>query len=136
MSHSITIYDDCIVKRFAPGLDQVRFHREVEAYQLLDGHDITPKLLEIGDNFIRIEKYDAPLDGVVNLPLHVYNKVVILAKKLDVLGVIHGDLAPRNVVYKNNFNDIALIDFELSITHASISNRVTNLNSQFYDNFS
>lgn len=133
-------HDSYIIKKFGSGIDKIRFQKECQIYQKLDGHEITPKLIEIGDNYLKIEKYETSLEEVlINRKINslqyreIYNKIVVLVKKLDNLGVVHNDLAPRNIVCKNNLMNVAIIDFELACVCVA---PVTNFSASFYENFS
>jgi RIO-like serine/threonine protein kinase len=117
-----------------------RFLVEKQAYLLLDGSHITPQLLELGSNYLRMEKYDTSLEtALINNMITpeqyrgVYGKILTMIKQLDSFGLIHNDLHPRNIVCKNNFTECAIIDFELSII-VEVGAR-TNLDMNFYHNF-
>jgi tRNA A-37 threonylcarbamoyl transferase component Bud32 len=145
MPHIIGIYDTYIIKRFGSGLDQIRFKTETQCYQQLDGLHITPKLLEVGDNYLKIEKFDLSLeDALIHRLLNytqyrvIYDKVVELVKKLDQIGIMHGDLSPRNIVCRKNFTELAIIDFELAVHVNTYKGCVgaSNIDAQFYEKFS
>jgi tRNA A-37 threonylcarbamoyl transferase component Bud32 len=140
MSNIIGVYETYIIKRYTKGAKFLQ--TETKFYQQLDGHSITPKLLEVGKDYIKIEKYDTTLEEALIHNLisrvqyyQIYNKIVSLVKKLDKLGIIHNDLAPRNVVCKDNFNTIALIDFELSVIVDKTTSNASNFDGVFYNQF-
>jgi predicted Ser/Thr protein kinase len=139
MSHVIEFGDTYIIKTFGSGLDKLNLQREIMFYKLLEGHNLTPPLLDHGDNYIKIEKYQDSLDRAVAnniIPSHiyriVYNKIIHLVKQLDSLHIIHNDLFPRNIVYNGFFEDVRIIDFEKAFT---CENNSTNLTCNFFENF-
>ena len=143
MSHILHTHDTYVIKKFGRGLDKINFQRELSAYKALDGHHITPKLLEVGDNCLKIEKYDESLENALIQNRvtqaqyrEIYYRITTLVKKLDQLGIIHNDLAPRNIVYNGDFQDIAIIDFEKSIIISDKNSGATNFTVDFYENFS
>lgn len=135
----IRYYDDYVIKIFG---DKMKYRREKGIYELLDGMEITPKLLECGDNYIKIERYETTLEDLIlngNITREqfydVYEKIVKILHKLDKLCIKHNDIAIRNIVCRNNLKDIAIIDFERAIVGTKDEN-INNFDCQFYENFS
>ena len=130
--------NDYVTKKFT---DNKKFRIELESYRKLDGMGVTPKLLEVGEDYIKIEKYDISLEMALisekinAIQYHdIYKRIVDLVKILDQMGIIHNDLATRNVVCKNYFGNIAIIDFELAVI-LEPNSKVTNFDMNFYHQF-
>jgi serine/threonine protein kinase len=85
---------------------------------------LTPKCLEIGKNYILLEKYDTSMLNQIKkgglfehykeLNAFVNLYVIPIAKKLDQLKIIHDDFYPRNIVFDLDFTRCSVIDFGLS----------------------
>jgi RIO-like serine/threonine protein kinase len=117
------------------------FDAEKRCYELLKNQNVTPKLIDIEDNSIVMEKYDLSLETALRQNTissqkwkEIYDKICQKVKILDCYRILHNDLHPRNIVCKNNFEDIAIIDFELA-NILSEETKLTNFNYQFYENF-
>lgn len=110
------------------------YENEKYFYQLLnnmtytsqDGKSIrlTPRCLEIGYNYIIIEKYEcAMVDHIKKGKMFEYygnllvftNKFIVpITKKLDDMKIVHGDFHPRNIVFDTDLSRCSIIDFGLS----------------------
>lgn len=140
---------DCVIKKFDfdYGIDSFgysakhRYETEVACYKLLETYNITPKVLSITDDSITLERYEMSLSDAISrniIPkrkqVGIMAKIIDIAKLLDKIGVMHNDWAPRNIVCRKNFDDIAIIDFGLS--DIVKCDNITNLNQQFFENMS
>jgi len=117
------------------GLGQIKFRTEAYFYQKLAGYGLTPVLLEVGDNYLKIERYEVSLeDALISRSItnakyrEIYNKIVSLVRQLDQYGIIHNDLSPRNIVCEINFNNLAIIDFESAV---GVDSLVSNMDAHF-----
>lgn len=99
-----------------------KFANEVKIYRMLVDTNITPKLLEVGNDFLRIEKWEWSLEDA--LKSGKWNKKEIkkimeihvkpLCEKLDKMRIYHGDACLSNIVCDHNLTKFAIIDFESS----------------------
>lgn len=135
----IKFTDNTVIKTFPPHMNK-QFNMECYCYQQLQLYNITPKLLSITNNSIVIERYDTSIDKLTGdhdqdheLKRYIYGRVVEIAKIMDSQRILHGDLAPRNIVikYQSTTPIVGVIDF----SSANISD-VSNLNGEFYRVFS
>ena len=133
----IEIRSDCVIKWFYKNLKGLQ--NEIDAYQRLEGSGVTPKLLEYGASYLKIERYDCSLAEALERHLidkkqyHViYTILVSHLQKMNQMGVIHHDLCPRNVVCRNHFTEVAIIDFERSHFESS---QVENFTIDWWSNF-
>jgi serine/threonine protein kinase len=95
---------------------------------------LIPNCLEIGNNYFIIEKYDKTLSEEIRKICKTYQDlqnfieeyIKPIAKKLDQLDIIHGDLHPRNIVIEHDMKNVSIIDFGLSF--------LVNKNNKTYKN--
>lgn len=139
----IEFFDNYIIKYY--GSDLVQFENERKAYQFLNNYNITPKILGIGKDYIKIERYGVSLAQLLDNKqvnqvqlLDIYIQLSSLLRKMDYLGIIHNDLALRNVVCKpyGKYYMVRLIDFGKSVITPSITVKNSNFNTSFYNQFS
>lgn len=140
-----TCDDDGLIWRDLTDVDpEVLYEGEKQAYELLNNVQylsgngqllyLTPRVIEIGLDYIILEKYDMSLyefftDSITIEQFdHIYNDYVIpMAKKLDECNIIHGDFAPRNIVMDKECKRFALIDFGFSFP-SDLSGEATDTN--------
>jgi hypothetical protein len=100
------------------------FWTELEAYQRLDElqGDIIPTLEQsylISCLFFSFALEDCGIP-MKRLQLHkVYDQVVQALKSIHAKGVIHGDIALRNILINSSESRVVLVDFGLAKFHAS-----------------
>ena len=154
--NEIFITDTTVCKAFNMQLEQrdgfgktpAEYYRiERETYEKLDDiyyytntgerMKLVPKCLEIGKNYILIEKYEYAMSEQIkrkklfekysSIQQVIEKFVVPIANKLDEMHLIHNDLHPRNIVFDLDFNRVSVIDFGLaSFTKPTKKNRDIN----------
>jgi len=94
---------------------------EYNFYKLLQGKDITPEVIEIKPNDLKMVEYFSTLQNVLlELCLtdqeleSLIKKVKTLIKRFHSLGYIHGDLHTGNIICNSDLSEVRLIDFENS----------------------
>lgn len=114
--------DNPIVGAFSCMTQLDKFKNEVKIYKMLDGLGVTPKLLEVGEKYICLEKFDWTLDKAINTNGFGCEKVVDLLKihvkplceVLDRMKIFHDDPSLENIVCNYEMAKFAIIDFETS----------------------
>jgi hypothetical protein len=124
----VTLEEGCVVKRYDltdkatdwAGMTTLdMFQGEKEIYEVLKGTGITPRLLEVGADFLRLERFDWSLAEALEAGTEreayeqaLREHVRPLFERLDELCVVHGDMRPANVVCDRALRRFALIDFQ------------------------
>ena len=92
---------------------------EYNFYKILRGKKITPDIMSISKDILKIQKYDGTLEELIfeyepnNEELeHIYNKVKLLIKRLHKHNIFHYDLHSSNIVCNKEFTDFRIIDLE------------------------
>jgi len=83
---------------------------------------ITPNCLEIGNNYLVIERYAKTFSEEIRKWCKSYEElqnfineyIKPMSQKLDEMNIIHGDIHPRNIVLTTKNDNVSIIDFGLS----------------------
>jgi len=93
--------------------------------------NLSPKIIEFGDNYIIVEKLDYTLRDMFfynKLNKSKIQKIINLFRKLDQYKYSHNDLNWRNIMWSNKLNDFQVIDWEYStIRKKKVKNIKNNL---------
>jgi hypothetical protein len=97
-----------------------KFVNEVTIYRILEGTNVTPKLMDVGPNFLCLEKFDWTLSEALetgrchkeDLKELMRRYVKPLCEKLDEMRIFHDDPSLNNVVCNTTLTKFAIIDFE------------------------
>ncbi|MCR4623249.1 MAG: hypothetical protein K5780_01135 [Alphaproteobacteria bacterium] len=83
---------------------------EFRALEILNSNGVAPRPLEIGTDYIILEKWGTELK---NPPMNLYSQAVHILKELRRLNFKHNDLLMRNILIDAS-NELKLIDLTLS----------------------
>jgi len=95
-----------------------KIKNNLDIYVLMSNYNISPKILKINGNKITMEKYDGTLDFLYNFysdfPVELELKITKLILTMHSMDIAHGDLHPRNIVYKiiDGETIFRIIDFD------------------------
>lgn len=94
---------------------------EYNFYKILDGTNITPRIISINRDILVIERY---YDTVGNILMNknlsskelekMTNDIKAVISRLHEIGILHGDLHNDNIVCNEELTDFRIIDFEYS----------------------
>lgn len=128
----VEIFDSYVIKRydidnpnkgvFSCMTQKDKFLNEIEIYKMLENTDVTPKLLEVGRDFLRIEKFDTTLGNIMESGKYSKAYIKLIMDKyvkpkcriLDMMGIDHDDQNLDNIVCNYQLDKLAIIDFEYS----------------------
>ena len=102
-----------------------RTKREAKILQKLKEKVKVPKVLEVKDFEIIMEKIEGKLLKNSKLSNEQWIKLGKEISKMHNLGIIHGDLTTKNIIIKNN--DFYFIDFGLAFFSKKIEDKATDL---------
>jgi len=97
-----------------------KIKNNLDIYVSMSNYDISPKIIKIDGNKITMEKYDNTLEFLYNFyyefPKNLELKIVKLIDSMHSMDIAHGDLHPRNIVYKivDGETIFKFIDFDYS----------------------
>ncbi len=112
----------------------------LDIYVLMSNYNISPKIIEIDDDEITMEKYDGDLKFLYKFykqfPQELEHKITKLIDSMHGLDIAHGDLHPGNIVYKIVDDEIIfrIIDFDYSF-HISSGKKDKNVTKYRKENF-
>ena len=110
-------YDNLIRKR--------RTKREVKIMKKLNPFVKVPKIIEVKDFEIVMEKIEGKLLKEIEINDELWKKLGKEISKIHNLGIIHGDLTTKNIIFKDN--EFYFIDFGLSYFSHKIEDKATDL---------
>jgi Kae1-associated kinase Bud32 len=102
-----------------------RTKREAKILKKLSEVVKVPKVLEIKDFEIVMEKIEGSLLKNIDIDDELWKKLGKEISKIHNLGVIHGDLTTKNIIFKDN--EFYFIDFGLAFYSTKVEDKATPL---------